>query len=385
MPPNARSRGYATLSVVSILTLIFSALALSSTRHVITDSHAMRNQLLAKRALAAADGGIDHGLAWLGAIDSATGSSHLRLLAGSWSVACDPATDPSPATNSRTLTTQIDEHEVEISFTRQCLAGQNFSDGSANGKRHEIIEITASASNEAQSQAQVRQKVFVPQVVNPAFSGAPLVINGCSVDGNNGVSGVNARLHVTAPTTRPALETSRPVDSAGRLSDTGQPCIDTSQLREYDAATGSELASVGVATFSGSAWHHVFGPTRAQIKAAAATGNPAALIRYYDQAHPAPATLGSLGSATQPALIVFEGVCPRINGTIHGLLYYSDASTCSAQALTGLTLYGSLVSETSIGREIGSPTIHQQDYTGTQPSFAGAIGAIRVAGSWRDF
>mgnify|MGYP006209989577 CR=1 FL=1 len=54
MPPNARSRGYATLSVVSILTLIFSALALSSTRHVITDSHAMRNQLLAKRALAQA-------------------------------------------------------------------------------------------------------------------------------------------------------------------------------------------------------------------------------------------------------------------------------------------------------------------------------------------
>ena len=210
------------------------------------------------------------GLAWLGAIDSATGSSHLRLLAGSWSVACDPATDPSPATNSRTLTTQIDEHEVEISFTRQCLAGQNFSDGSANGKRHEIIEITASASNEAQSQAQVRQKVFVPQVVNPAFSGAPLVINGCSVDGNNGVSGVNARLHVTAPTTRPALETSRPVDSAGRLSDTGQPCIDTSQLREYDAATGSEQPSVGLATFSGSAWNHVFGPTRTQIKAAAA-------------------------------------------------------------------------------------------------------------------
>jgi hypothetical protein len=64
MPPNARSRGYATLSVVSILTLIFSALALSSTRHVITDSHAMRNQLLAKRALAAADGGID--MAWPG-------------------------------------------------------------------------------------------------------------------------------------------------------------------------------------------------------------------------------------------------------------------------------------------------------------------------------
>ena len=117
MPPNARSRGYATLSVVSILTLIFSALALSSARHVITDSHAMRNQVLAQRALAAADGGIEHGLAWLGAIDSATGSSHLRLLAGSWSVACDPATDPSPATNSRTLTTQIDEHEVEISFT----------------------------------------------------------------------------------------------------------------------------------------------------------------------------------------------------------------------------------------------------------------------------
>ena len=80
-----------------------------------------------------------------------------------------------------------------------------------------------------------------------------------------------------------------------------------------------------------------------------------------------------------------KGVCPRINGTIHGLLYYSDASTCSAQALTDLTLYGSLVSETSIGREIGSPTIHQQDYTGTQPYFAGAIGAIRVAGSWRDF
>ena len=68
MPPNARSRGYATLSVVSILTLIFSALALSSTRHVITDSHAMRNQLLAKRALAAADGGID--MAWSGSARS---------------------------------------------------------------------------------------------------------------------------------------------------------------------------------------------------------------------------------------------------------------------------------------------------------------------------
>ena len=38
-----------------------------------------------------------------------------------------------------------------------------------------------------------------------------------------------------------------------------------------------------------------------------------------------------------------------------------------------------------LDKKFGSPTIHQQDYTGTQPSFAGAIGAIRVAGSWRDF
>lgn len=373
------------MSVVSILTLIFSALALSSTRHVITDSNAMRNQVLAKRALAAADGGIEHGLAWLGAIDSATGSTHLRLLAGSWSAACDPATDPSQATNSRTLTTQIDEHAVEIGFTRQCLAGQNFSDGSANGKRYEIIEITASASGEAQSNARVRQKVFVPQVVNPVFSGAPLVINGCSVDANSGVSGISARLHVATPATRPAIETSRSVDSAGSLKGSGQPCIDTIQLKEYDAATGSEQPSVGLATFSGSAWNHVFGPTRTQIKAAAAKSGPPAPIRYYDQTNPAPAALESLGSADHPVLIVFEGVCPRINGTVHGILYYSDASACSAQELDGLTLYGSIVSETDIGKKFGSPTIHQRDYTGTQPSFAGAIGAIRIAGSWRDF
>lgn len=373
------------MSVVSILTLIFSALALSSARHVITDSHAMRNQVLAQRALAAADGGIEHGLAWLGAIDSATGSSHLLLLAGSWSAGCEPATDPSAATNSRTLTTQIDEHAVEISFTRQCLAGQNFSDGSANGKRYEIIEITASASGESQSNARVRQKVFVPQVVNPVSSGAPLVINGCSIDANSGISGVSARLHVAAATTRPAVETSKSVNSAGRLSGTGQPCIDTIQLKEYDAATGSELPSVGLAAFSGSAWSHVFGATRAQIKAAAAKSQSSGLIRYYDPAHPAPATLASLGSADQPALLVFEGVCPRINGTIYGMLYYSDASACSAQELDGLTLYGSIVSETDIGKKIGSPTIHQHDYTGTQPYFAGAIGAIRIAGSWRDF
>ena len=385
MPPNARNRGYATLSVVSILTLIFSALALSSARQVITDSNAMRNQVLAKRALAAADGGIEHGLAWLGAIDSTTGSSHLRLLAGSWSATCDPATDPSSATNTRTLTTQIDRHAVEISFTRQCLAGQNFSDGSANGKRHEIIEITAHASGEAQSNAQVRQKVFVPQVMNPVFSGAPLVINGCSVDASSGVSGISARLHVTAPATQPAIETSKSVDNAGRLSSTGQPCIDTLQLKEYDAATGSELPSVGLAAFSGSAWNHVFGPTRAQVKAAAAKSPSSALLRYYDPANPAPAALGSLGSADQPALIVLEGVCPRINGTIYGILYYSDPSACNAQELDGLTLYGSIVAETDIGKKIGSPTLHRQDYTGTQPSFAGAIGAIRIAGSWRDF
>lgn len=385
LPGHASQRGYATLSVVSILALIFSALALSSAKQVITDANAGRNQVLARRALAAAEGGIDHGMAWLGAIDSATGSSHARLLADSWSAACDPATDPSPATSSIRLTTRIDEHAVEIGFTRQCLEGHDFSDGSANGKRHEILEITASASGDSSSSATVRQKVFLPRIVNPDFGGPALVINGCSVDPASGVSGIGGRIHVSDPMTRAALLTTSPVDGSGRLGGSSQPCIDSRELKAYDAATGSELPSLGVANFSGSAWNQVFGASRAQLKRAAGDNQGPALLRYYDPGQPAPATLGSLGSADQPAVIVFEGVCPRISGTIHGILYYSDGAACSGQELDGLTLYGSIVSETGIGGRMGSPTIHQQDYTSARPSFPDAIGAIRVAGSWRDF
>ena len=384
MPPNARSRGYATLSVVSILALIFSALALSSARHVIADSNAMRNTVLARRALAAADGGLAHGLAWLGAIDGTTGMRGSSLLAGSWSATCDPATDPRSATNTRTLTTQIDGHAVEIGFTRQCVPGHDFGDDSSNGKQHEIIEITARASGESQSSATVRQKVFLPRVVNPDFSGAPLVINGCIGD-------ASGKFYVTAPATRPAIATSKSVDSAGRLTGTAQPCIDTSQLKEYDAATSSELPTVGVmpVAFDGSdpesIWKHVFGLSRAQIKTAA--GNNLGSIRYYDQTRQPPDPWHeSLGSAAQPAIIVFDqGLCPKINGTIRGIIYYRDSSTCGSNVLNALTLYGSIVSETGIGRMTGNPVIHQQDYASTNPSFPVAVDAIRVAGTWRDF
>ncbi len=354
-----KEEGAATLGIALILILIISIGAFASANVVLNDTKGARNEVVTLRALNSADAGINYAMSWLGVPANTSDPSFV------WTATSDPATN----VNGKTLTISNDGFTVTMTFYRQLVASQNFTDASPTGLTTQIIQIVAVATGETSASAQVSQKVYLPTVINNSFSGSPIVVQGClsGVTGSPNVSGV--------PNNMGDITTS---------ANSATNCINPGSLGSIPVQLGG---------FTGTAWDYTFGISQAQMKAAAGD-NSGTSVRYYDSSSP----LGGgqwnsdFGSATSPGIIVFmagsdgHGGCPKVNGgpTIYGIVYY-DAGCGGNEGWGNATVNGSVVNGGDITQLTANTNFNYTNLAGNPALFQIPVTAVRVVGSWKDF
>ena len=336
-----QQRGVATLLVSVMLVLLISVGVFSTGRSVLSEVKATQNTYWSKRALQAADGGVDYAMAWLA---QATSDPH-------W---------VADATN-----TPNDYRGTEISYVE---GGYTLTAIPYRRSANDIIELVSTASGTDRSRATVRQQIALRRLLVPGYTNVPLIINGClsGVTGNPAV-GQNAG-GVSISTSKSAA-----CITPGHLSTTG-----TTQQN----------------AFTGSAWDAVFGMTQAEIKVLAASAPNTALqaagggVYFYDADHPAPNNFhDSVGTSEHPAVVIFAAGsgCPKINGSpeIYGIVYF-DAS-CAGQdpGWGGATIHGSVVVDGDITKFTANAQLNGAGYD--IANFNVPATPVRILGSWRDF
>lgn len=340
--PGSCQRGAVTLMVGLMLVLGSSILALGVVQLGIMEQRIANNELRAQEARQAAQAGLEHALAWLGA--------HV------WQAGAEPAIPtPAPLVATGDYRYSI---ELEVAAEETCLRIES------RARAEDDPDIGALASHCVQQRRLLRE--------GSDQGLPPLVMGGClsNVTGNPAIhpaacSG-DAPEDVCAPA---AIRSSQAAD-----------CLDTGKL---DLNGGTIEAEA----FSGSAWDAHFAITKEEARALA--------VREDTNLHWIESSLdlaGDYGSPTEPSILFIATAagCPKINGhvTIHGILYFESASGCGHQGWGGATIYGSVIFEGDVEKLTANSEFHHWSRAGGADGRADldrVLAAYRVPGSWRDW
>lgn len=347
--PARPQRGAATLTVTVVVLALITLLALNGNRSVLVELKTATNQYWYTAAFQAAQGGLEHTVAWLATSGNTKGAA--------WTAAWSANTSHAPYDQRNTSSIAA---RAFGPYTSAVTLWRHSS-------RPAIVEIESTGTSADGSSATVRQIVNVTGALQFNIAAvAPMVVNGCisGVTGTPDIVGVDA--------------TGTSIEASGAAA-----CVDTGHF--------NLSGSVRTNAFTGSAWSHVFSTPKADAASAAQmqpggpTGGP---IYYYSDATVSSYSPSDLGTPTSPIVLIFDissGSCPKINGgrTIYGIVYCAQGF--DMQGWGGTTIHGSLIVETSITKFTANTVLSADTVANDTGSYDSTPIVTKVAGTWRDF
>ncbi|NEX64584.1 hypothetical protein G3574_26185 [Noviherbaspirillum sp. 17J57-3] len=311
------------------------------------------NHYMATQAFKAAQAGIDYSIAWLSTAGNPNGAAW-KIPAGTTGAVwvSDNSYSPYNQKNTSSIAGQtIGNYAVNVTLWR-------------NASRPTVIEIVSSANGDASST--IRQIVNVLTLSFDVPTVAPLVVNGS-------ISGVTGNPDITG------------ADAAGNavVSSAAPGNIDMGHMNY----TGNVVAN----GFTGTAWDYLFGISKSDMATIAnyQSGGPTAgPIYYYDDTTVSNYQPASIGTSSNPVILVFDitsGSCPKINGgkTIYGIVYCGQGF--DMQGWGGTTIYGSLVIDTNLTKFTANTNLGSNTNANNPSSYSATPIVTRIIGSWRDF
>ncbi len=330
---------------------LFMLITLYANKGSVFEQMTSANQYRYVSAFEAAQGGVDYAISWL----STAGNPTSAAWNSAW--ASNSSYSPYNQTNTTSIPAQtFGNYTATITLWR-------------NSSYPDLVEIDSTSNGEAT--ATVRQIVNVLTVSFNQPNVPPLEVNGCvtGITGTPVLTGENSSGYSLVTSQSPSTT-----------------CIDPGHL--------SMTGSIQYNAFTGTAWDNVFSISKAEMAMIAAnqpggvTGGP---IYYYNDATVGSYSPASLGSPSNPVLLIFDitpltGSCPKLNSgvTIYGIVYCGQGM--NMQGWGGSTVYGGVISETSITQYNANANLTYNSNASTTSSYNNTTPVVsKLSGSWRDF
>ncbi|UHD15791.1 PilX N-terminal domain-containing pilus assembly protein [Thiocapsa bogorovii] len=341
-------RGALTLLLGLLLLMGSTILTLSSVRVGIMEQRIANNERRALEAQQAAQAGLDYALAMLGETEYSGGTA------------------PDVAASA--------DYTYAVTVTRRSAI-----DG--------CIHFTSRAEAESDAGiAAVATECFQRQQLLATMTGSgnglpPLVVNG----GIQNIKGTPDIYPRTCDETGEAEDwQSIAVASSADGIDLDMGHFNKNNKDGIPIPSGDQIATNA---FEGSAWDYVFGISKDTFKALAAAGDP----RFFWISDSSKKLKDDLGEPNQPVYVAFDQAvgCPKLGGTIYGIVYFESPTACRSQGWGGAEINGSVVFEGGLDQMTANGGLFNWSWvkakSGTEGADLQQIRAARVPGSWRDW
>ena len=351
--------GAAILSISVIILFLITFVTLYANRGAILEQKMSANQYNHSGSFEAAQGGIDYTMAWLATGGNAS-SIAWNAVAGTTGAAWTSNTSYPPYNqrNTTSLPAQtIGKFLVTTTLWRSTTSPK-------------VVEINAISTGDAT--ATVKQIINLVTLKFKVPTIAPLVVNGpiSGITGNPNIVGTNS--------IGQAVVSSAPLSS-----------IDMGHMKDEN---GNPVAVTPIG-FSGTSWDYVFDISKSDMAQIAKTqpgGATAGPIYYYNDATIGSYSPSTIGSLSQPVILVFDiqttTDCPKINGgqTIVGIVYCGKGFDMNGWG--GTKIFGSLIIDTPLTQFTANTELYVNSGNNISPYTASTSAIVtKVTGSWRDF
>ena len=366
-----RQRGIATLFMTLAALFLITIATLFAKKTAVFELLNSANQYRYTQALAAAQGGLDFAMAWLGTNGNPNASPYTLPAGGAGAVwVADASRPPFNERNSTSITLAplgSPSYVVTVVLWR-------------HDTRPRLVEIVATAAGEAS--ATVRQMVDVNALGFFTPSLPSLVVKGCvsNVTGTPSISG-------------PMLLDNGAIPAA--------TCFDQGHFTTTDPATFGPfpLPSGSAPSAAGGAWQMLFGDLgrgdMLQLANAQPGGQTGGPIYYFSNTPGYPSTdapnnwTQSLGTDTAPVILIFDSPtmdnCPKVTGgtIIYGIVYCRIG--LDMQGWGGTHIYGTLATDTNVTKFTANAVLNPLGNAGLPTAYPVNPVISEVPGTWRDF
>lgn len=366
-------KGAATLFVVVVLLIVMAVIALMVGQKGLTEQQITGNDLRAKEAQAAAEAGLEQGVAFA--------ASNVVPPSGATSISC---TGPGVS--------QAGCPDLSNIVSNQTTSGETYNIANLTFQRvgAEFIKITSTARGGADGGDQnisAKSTVYIKPggiLSSNATLPPPLVMSGCMTKSTG------------TPDIFPGEDGQAIITSQPETTPNGDECLDHCGKGNchVDIHGGTLKTSEPFPDWdgdgNGTTWEYYFDVPVETYQEYASTDLKTDPGLYYitDSGNQSNGTYGSIDN---PSIIVFENGCPKFNGntTIYGIVFFRDQNACVSDGMNGwgnVTIYGSIGVTGGVHQLNANIEIHGVGSgTGLEVINQIPINASKLPGTWNDF